>query len=77
VDHDSARAVFNRVVSEYEGRNAVDNSYNWIAWSFMTDRKYKEARTWYSEIERRFPLTRFRKYADKNLLKIDSIVSNP
>lgn len=64
---------FRRVIEEYPKANAVDNSYNWIAYTHLKERNCLEAQKAYKYIEGRFPLTRFAKYAERNLAKINKM----
>lgn len=72
-DYQKAINVFATVVQRYPNSNAVDNSYNWIAYALMRAGAYQDARKMYQAINSEFPLTRFARYAQNNLEVLDQI----
>jgi TolA-binding protein len=70
-DYQKAIDVFVAVVRRYPNGNAVDNSYNWIAYALMQAGSYGNARQMYQSIEREFPMTRFARYARLNIEALD------
>jgi tetratricopeptide (TPR) repeat protein len=74
-EYEKARTIFYEVIERFPGQNAVDNSYNWIAWSYLQEEKYRQARDVYEQILRKFPYhNRFGIYAIKNVIKINAIL---
>jgi len=65
-----ARSMFEKVIRVYPAGNAVDNCYNWIAWSYLQEKNYGAALSAYAKVVEMFPGTRFAKYARKNIPKI-------
>lgn len=75
--HEKARNVLYQVIEKYPDGNAADNSYNWIAWSYLQDCQCRKAREVYQQILQKFPISRFRDYATDNIQKIDAFFANP
>jgi tetratricopeptide (TPR) repeat protein len=74
-EYEKARKIFYEVIERFPGQNAVDNSYNWIAWSYLQEEKYRQARDVYEQILCKFPYhNRFGIYAIKNVIKINEIL---
>ncbi len=71
--HDNARArkLFNKVIIEYPETNAVNNAYNWIAWSYLRDKDYQNALDAYKRLQLKFPLNRYGINAKRNIKKIE------
>lgn len=75
-DTQKARELFQSVIQRYPERNAVNNAYNWIAWSYLQDKNYEEALTAYELLVEKFPLNRFGFNARKNIKKIKDVYLN-
>ncbi|WP_240839632.1 tetratricopeptide repeat protein [Acidaminobacter sp. JC074] len=69
-DYDKAREIFRQVIKKYPETNAVNNAYNWIAWSYLQEKDYEHALTAYEELKDKFPTNRFGRNAVPNIKKI-------
>lgn len=73
-DYEKSRAIFNEVIKEYPNTNAVNNSYNWIAWSYLQEKDYENALIAYETLKEKFPTNRFGKNAIPNIKKIKEML---
>jgi len=72
-DTATAREIFNKVIEKYPNRNAVDNAYNWIAWSYLQDKNYPKALEAYEELRTKFPEYDYGINAIRNIKKIRDV----
>ena len=72
-DTATARDIFNKVIEKYPNRNAVDNAYNWIAWSYLQDKNYPKALEAYEELRTKFPEYDYGVNAIRNIKKIRDV----
>lgn len=75
-DSDKAREIFEQVISEYPNTNSINNAYNWIAWSYLQEKRYEEALVAYEELRDKFPLNRLGINARFNIMKIKDILED-
>ena len=69
-EYDKAREIFREVIKKYPETNAINNAYNWIAWSYLQEEDYENALIAYEELKEKFPTNRFGKNAVPNIKKI-------
>lgn len=69
-DTDKARQVFSQVIDQYPESNAVNDAYNWIAWSYLKDKDYVMAYEAYNTLLDKFPNDKYGINALKNIKKI-------
>ena len=68
--YQKARFWFARTIAEYPDGNAVDNCYNWIAWSYLKEENWLKAIEYYQLLIEKVPTSRFVDYAKKNLKEL-------
>lgn len=73
--YDHSREIFREVIKKYPQTNAVNNAYNWIAWSYLQEEDYENALIAYEELLDKFPTNRFGKNAIPNIKKIKKILN--
>lgn len=73
-DYEKSREIFRDVIERYSGTNAINNSYNWIAWSYLKEEDYENALQAYEELRDKFPTNRFGKNAVPNIKKIKELL---
>ncbi len=69
-DDETARDWFRKTIDSYPNGNAIDNCYNWIAWSYYKEGNYQESFNYYSLLLEREPLSRFVEYAKNQIPKL-------
>jgi len=73
-EYEKAREIFREVIKKYPETNAVNNSYNWIAWSYLKEKDYENALVAYEELKDKFPTNRFGRNAIPNIKKIKEVL---
>lgn len=73
-EYEKSREIFREVIEKYPERNAVNNAYNWIAWSYLREKDYENALVAYEELKEKFPLNRFGRNAIPNIKKIKELM---
>jgi len=73
-EYEKAREIFRKVIKKYPETNAINNSYNWIAWSYLEEEDYENALVAYEELKDKFPTNRFGRNAIPNIKKIEEVL---
>lgn len=74
-DEEAARPYFEQVIDKYPGTNAVDNAYNWIAWSYIEERDDEAALKVYEELLQEYPDSEFGINAQINIRAIEERIA--
>jgi TolA-binding protein len=75
-DRETARKYFHRILTEHPRGNAADNALNWIAWSYLQDRKYTEAAAAYTRLARDYAARLRGKAAKATLEKLEGVLAS-
>ncbi len=70
-DFERAENTLQLLLDKYPQSNAVDNAMNWLAWGYLRKGELERAEVIYTQIREWFPFSRFARYAEQGLAKIE------